>query len=699
MFSTKNTACLCLHHLRVIIAICLLPFALHSQSAKAYFRAGEKSFAQKDFGAAANYFQTVLANDAENLAARWHYAESMTQLYAYPEAEKAYLKIAAAKNGREKFPLLDLRLGEVRRLQGKYAEAAADFEKFLAEKPADASTADLEKAQNGLENCQFAQKLTAAPPKLTVTHLGKEVNSPFSDFAPVVRGDTLFFSSYKFDKKGDRSQPKGKLTRMQMSLKNGRARDIGRNFPVLDSVHVANGALTRDGHFFFFTECKNLNANDIRCELYLTVKTKRGTWSKPQRLPDGVNAKNATTTHPSIGFDSVSRRQVLWFASDRPSGLGKLDLWSVPLDSAWFCPCITDKFGGKKDPPLPKFEEPKNAAALNSSENDATPFFHAPTQTLFFSSDGRPGMGGYDLFSAKKLPADGQFSEPENLGAGFNSSYNDLYPALRTDGRSGYFASNRPGVYYLDETSKACCHDIFSFQIPPPEPQKPPGGEQPLAGKPTDPLPTKPALPTEPAPTPPLKFDPPKLADFVGLPLYFDNDEPDKRTRRTTTKKTYEETVQAYLEREETYREQFAAGLSGEKKDGAEAAIEAWFEAEVRRGYDRLFQLTDLIYSRLQADESVEVIIKGFTSPRAQTDYNLNLGKRRISSVRNHFEAYSDGVLRPFIQSGKFKISEASFGETTVRAGISDDLADERNSVYHPDAARERRVEIVEIRN
>ncbi len=101
---------------------------------------------------------------------------------------------------------------------------------------------------------------------------------------------------------------------------------------------------------------------------------------------------------------------------------------------------------------------------------------------------------------------------------------------------------------------------------------------------------------------------------------------------------------------------------------------------------------------RLKNNEEVEVIIKGFTSPRAQSDYNVNLGKRRISSVRNQFEKYADGVLKPYIDSGKLRITEASFGETTARAGISDNLDDERNSGYHPDASRERRVEIVEIR-
>ena len=67
--------------------------------------------------------------------------------------------------------------------------------------------------------------------------------------------------------------------------------------------------------------------------------------------------------------------------------------------------------------------------------------------------------------------------------------------------------------------------------------------------------------------------------------------------------------------------------------------------------------------------------------------------------MRNQFEQYNEGVLQTFLRSGQLRVVKASFGETTARTGISDNLKDERNSIYHPDAARERRVEIVEIRN
>jgi outer membrane protein OmpA-like peptidoglycan-associated protein len=421
------------------------------------------------------------------------------------------------------------------------------------------------------------------------------------------------------------------------------------------------------------------------------VRDMRGRWSKPSRLPEPVNLPGYTATQPNVGVDTVTRQPYLFFASDRPGGRGKLDVWAVPLDTLWFCPC-NRPVNGQKGLRLPAFDPPANLQAVNTPDNDATPFFHTPAQTLYLSSDGRRGFGGYDVYRADYRS--GRYQEPQNAGFGINSSYNDVYFALRPDGNSGYVSSNRPGSFYLDESNKACCNDLFTLQradaprdtLPKPNANagKLPGNERPMRTVPIPQLPTPDPIP--------------QLADFVGLPLYFDNDEPDKRTRRTTTQKTYEETALPYLDRIDAYREAFSAGLNDDARDRAEAQIDAFFENDVRRGYERLNQLCEVLETRLRAGETVEVVIKGFTSPRAQSDYNVNLGKRRISSVRNHIEAYGNGALRPYVQNGALRITEASFGETKAQSGISDRLDDERNSIYNPDAARERRVEIVEIR-
>lgn len=663
-----------------------------AQSRRAYERAGDKALEQKNYGTALQHYNTALGRKPTDPVLMWKYAESARQIHAYSLAEKMYRRLEGLENTKRTNPALVFRLGEVVKNQGRYEEARTLFERFLAGQPASELA---ERARAEIAACQWAlQHASDDSGGVEVANAGKFINSPYSDFAPFVVGDTLYFSSYRFDKRGDKGLPKTKLTKVMFVSGNGRPREAIRGYPTTDTAHIAHTAFFAEGHFLIFTMCKNLNAADIRCELWLSVQDIRKRWTPPVRLPEPINLPGYTSTHPSVAYDTATSELNLWFASDRPGGKGGLDIWSVPLDTNWFCPCNTP-VDSRKPLRLPTFDEPVNAAPVNTPGNEATPFFQETTRTLYLSSDGQPeGFGGYDIYRATM---DGkQLTAPQNVGPVLNTSYNDLYYILSPSGLSGFLSSNRPGSQYLDEANKSCCNDIFTVRYPEPPKETPPTAE----AKVPDPLRPieRPMIPIEQLQPKLPEAPPPVLADFVGLPLYFDNDEPDKRTRRTRTQKHYVETVQAYLERQAEYRERFAAGVAGPKRDAAEQAVDAFFENEVRRGYERLDQLCEILLTRLQAGESVEIIIKGFTSPRAETDYNLALGKRRISSVRNHFEIYGDGVFKTYLDGGKLKVSEASFGETTARSGISDDLRDERNSIYHPDAARERRVEIVEIR-
>lgn len=373
-----------------------------------------------------------------------------------------------------------------------------------------------------------------------------------------------------------------------------------------------------------------------------------------------------TATQPAIGYDSVLQAEVLFFASDRPGGPVGLNIWWVKVEEG------ENTFG-----------QPALLAEVNTEFDDITPCFHTPSQTLYFSSDGHPGLGGFDIFRSRRGPA---WEAPQNLGAPINSSYNDIYYFPEAGGLSGYLSSNRPGSFYLDGDNKACCNDIYRFE---PIPEEPPAADTPSTAL----LP--PTEPELPAPEPGI---PTRLEDFLPLALYFDNDEPDRRTRRTATRKTYAETYEAYYARRPDYLEAFAEPLEGERREEAADAVEEFFEAEARKGYDFLLRFSEILLRRLQSGEQVEIFLKGYTSPRAKSDYNLALSKRRISSVRNHFQSFREGIFRPYLESGKLIISERPFGEAEAGATVSDALDDLRNSIYHPDAARERRVEIVEIR-
>lgn len=666
----------------MLLVCCAAP--MHAQSKRTYLKAGDKSFAQKDYSTAFLYYGEALAKSGSDLAANWKFGEAAMKLMAFSAAEKSYKMIAEQQDGIKKYPMALYRLGEIQRTFGKYDEALGYFSQYrstLTEK--DSLMAGKTAAQEIA--CNWAKNYKKSDEKIEITHYDRKINSPYSDFAPTLKGDSLFFSSLRFEKKQAKQNPKQRTTKIMMSVAGKSAREPLRGIPAGDSTHVAHAAFTADGKFMIFNFCKNTNPFDIRCELWIITQDVKGRWTKPQKLPEPVNLAGYTSTQPSLGYDAGSQQLRLWFSSDRPGGKGGLDIWSVALDTTWFCPCNLP-LDARRPQRLPQFDVPKPLETVNTPENEGTPFYHTGTSTLYFSSEGWPGFGGYDIFKSEEKKH--KFSEPENAGAPINSSYNDVYFSLTTNGQKGYISSNRPGAFYLDERNKACCNDIFGLNLPV---AKPPVNDPPLVVKSPD---------TPPPHTPPVeKIDPPKqFADFVGLPLYFDNDEPDKRTRKTTTKKTYETTVLDYLSRQDEYRSIRAAGLPQDKAITEEDAVDAFFENEIRQGYERLGSLCELLLARLSEGQSVEIFIKGFTSPRAQSDYNLNLGKRRISSVRNHIAEWSDGVLQPYIDKGQLRITETSFGETTARSGLSDDLRDERNSIYAPDAARERRVEIVEIK-
>lgn len=672
-----------------LAVLCLWYTVCVGQSLRSYERAGDEAYEKKDYGSALQYYATILDKKIVDVDLFWKYAESARMVYAFSESEKYYTRILQSGKSVRKFPLLYLRLAEIKFGEGQYDEAIHYYQTFLDQN----TDPQLEiQAQTGISDAETALQIAGKFAKVEIRHLGKEINSPYSDFAPYRLGDSLFFSSYRFDHKKETTFPKSKITRVMMSVHEGRAREPGRGFPSIDTAHIAHTAFSPDGHFMFFTVCKNKDVNDIRCELWLTVVDRRNKWLTPVRLPDPINLPGYTSTQPSVGYDQRFQGLVLWFASDRPGGKGDTDIWYVPLDTVFFCPCALP-IPGKPIPRLPKFTNPIPASSINTPQPEATPFFHSETQTLYFASKGWPGLGAFDLFSSKKTGDTLQV--PQNLGIGFNSSYNDVYPYLDPLGRQGYFSSNRPGSYYLDEHNKFCCNDLYAFEIPVDtnsNRKTSSASDERSVLKPIAHNAAKMGI------TPPQPRPEPVLHDFVGLPLYFDNDEPDKRTLRSTTRKPYEESVLAFLDRQNAYRLQYAAGLLGNAKDVAESEIDDFFELEVRSGYDRLMQMSRILLERLKSGAQVEIQIKGFTSPRAKTDYNLQLGKRRVSSLKNHFSTVLDGALKPYLAKGQLKITELSFGETTANARVSDNLKDERNSIYHPEAARERRVEIIEIK-
>ncbi|MDG1436141.1 MAG: hypothetical protein P8M17_10840 [Saprospiraceae bacterium] len=642
---------------------------IHAQTFKAYVKAGDKAIQQKDYYAAMIYFQNALAIKNKSADVIYKFADVARLYHNYSLAEEYYNKILQ-NDDIDNFPLTNFWLGKVKKSQGHYAEAIRFFEKYNLN--GNGNTEIIAQAKSEINACRWAIDLIAVPDNIKVNRLNKRINSKYSDFGALLKGDTLFYSSLKFRNPKDKSIPEKKMTKVLYSIKGSKGRPLKYRFND-EKLHTAHTAFSRNKKRIYYTQCENKGRVEITCKLcYKEKDTKRkDRWKKKIiKLPKSINQKGFTSTHPAIGFDQKSGKELLYFVSNRPGGKGGLDIW-------------VSEVNGKK------FSKPKNLDSINTKYNDLTPFFHEPSQTLYFSSDGYKGLGGFDIYKSKK--ENDKWINPENLGYPTNSSYNDIYYTLSADTSSAFLASNRIGSMYLNKANKTCCNDIYKINF----------SKEVL----TDQLTTIDSLllveePLEPIN--PIKSESPQvpttLEDFLPLALYYDNDEPDKRTRKSTTKKSYEDSYLPYISKKYEFIDEYTGPLAEENKFQAENDLMNFFDNKVQKGYDHLFLFSNILLKRLNDGDQVEIFLKGYTSPRAKTDYNLFLSKRRISCVRNHFKTHADGIFKQFLKSGQLIISEKPFGETTASQKISDDLNDQRNSIYSVEASIERRVEIVEIK-
>lgn len=187
------------------------------------------------------------------------------------------------------------------------------------------------------------------------------------------------------------------------------------------------------------------------------------------------------------------------------------------------------------------------------------------------------------------------------------------------------------------------------------------------------------------------------ISEYVPLFLYFDNDEPDPKVSKTTTTKEYGETYLKYYDRKDTYLTELAKISPEEEFFSDSLRVEAFFERNVRESYENLNLFTSKILVYLQKGIKVKVTITGFASPRGTSDYNLRLSGRRINSLRNFYNRYEGGILKPFIANGTLIIEEVQKGDKEVPEEVREKLKKDRDSIYSPLAAQARRVEIIGI--
>jgi outer membrane protein OmpA-like peptidoglycan-associated protein len=360
-------------------------------------------------------------------------AESYRLNYHYKEAAREYEQYISLQDNR--FPLARVWYGLCLQATDQPEKARDVLNQYLQKnKKQDAYTA---LAKQGVANAGFAISNKKAKARYAVEKIKSVGSADGSNFGFIKETATgfLFTSSrHEINRKKEISYP--------VKIYTGNFQIPGvekiKNFP--DALNMGAPSLSADGLTLFFTGWKDDPKNtDPAYRIYMAKrKSTDSNWQAAVPLAAPVNIPGYHSKQPYLSKDN----QYLLFASDQPGSLGKYDIWMVKMEGE-----------------QPVGEAMNLGTAVNSTAEEASPFYDAVAGDLYFSSDGRTGMGGMDVYRVKGLLAANSWTGvTENLGYPVNSVKDDLYYQKETTSDTAYLSSDR---------ASACCMEIFKvYGIP-----------------------------------------------------------------------------------------------------------------------------------------------------------------------------------------------------------------------------------------
>ncbi len=270
-----------------------------------------------------------------------------------------------------------------------------------------------------LETSKLALDFFMNPYEMYVTKLGV-VNSEYTDHSPVITADesVLIFTSRRPGGVGEQVTESGQLFEdvyVYDRRKGISAKPENIGSPINTAWHEATCGLSVDGQEMYLYRSTGVTDGDI----YYS-KLEGTAWAEPKKLCENINSKGRET-HATISADG----QFLYFTSNRSGGVGGYDIYvsERKADGTW----------GKA----------KNLGkTINTEFDEEGPYIHPDGKTLYFSSKGHPGMGGYDVFYSI-ADEKRKWSKPVNMGFPLNTVFNDVFFVPSADGKRGYYASEQ----------------------------------------------------------------------------------------------------------------------------------------------------------------------------------------------------------------------------------------------------------------
>ena len=303
-----------------------------------------------------------------------------------------------------------------------------------------------------MKNKNYLEEIKANSGRYKIADAG--VNSKYSDYGSFVLADRLVFTSARdtgnFHKRKDKWTDQYFTNTYASEIKNDTILGTPKKFAedVNTKFHDATPIFTKDGKTMYFTRNSAVNQKILGKEKERLLKIYKAQlvnnkWKEAVELP--FNGPNYNVAHPALSPDE----KTLYFASNMPGTKGQSDLYMVTINEDG------------------TFGKPKNLGPeINTEGKETFPFVTADNE-LYFASDGRPGLGGLDIF-AVKIAKDGSLKKIQNIGEPANSPKDDFGYIINTKTRRGFLSSNREkgkgsdDIYRFLETRKLGCEQGLS---------------------------------------------------------------------------------------------------------------------------------------------------------------------------------------------------------------------------------------------
>ncbi len=410
-------------------------FAISSLNAQnAATKTADKLYARYEYVDAAEEYLKLVEKGKSDAYVYKQLADTYYNMFNTTEAAKWYARAVDTDQDAETY----YRYAQMLKADGKYEESNKQMQKFAAMAPND------QRAITFKENPNYVPKLMDKQKVYDVKSL--EISSDKSDFGAVLYDNQLYFTSARNGARkeyGWNEEPYLDIYKADYNI-DGTITNAGTVSELNSKYHDGPVTISTDGTTVYFAsdsfressfeKDKKNNLKLGRNNLFVSTKD-NGKWGKVISLP--FNSNDYSTSNPSLSRDG----KTLYFSSNMPGSIGGVDIWKVSINADG------------------SYGTPENLGAkINSEGNESFPFIADDNTTLYYSSSGKPGLGGLDVFQADLSKG----SESVNVGKPVNTEKDDFAFSFNKAKNLGFFSSNRNGNDDIFSATPLCAVEVLT---------------------------------------------------------------------------------------------------------------------------------------------------------------------------------------------------------------------------------------------